>query len=333
MKRERRLGLDWELWVIENLLAGADADEIIATLRSQGIDDDEAARQVHALRDNPRFVGMLGRSRRAAMAEQLVRLRRQLRGVETLDTATEMSRSRFHADYWQRNRPVQLRARLFKHVPAVRSWTLASFAQRFGELRVEVNVRRDEAARRAEVERVVESMTLGAFIHSLAGADSNERYIVSSCGLLSRPELAALGNELTGLPPFVSRPKLPAGASLWIGPKGTRTAAHFDPHNVLLLQLEGRKRVRLVPPDQLGFTDEMDDYFAALDPDDPALAQREDFEPASVIELTLRPGEALFVPAGWFHEVTALDPSMTLSLLSFPWDNDFHWLRPLASAT
>ena len=331
MSRERRLGLAWELWVIENLLGGAGVEDVVQTLRSQGIADEEAEQQVRAICDNPQFKGMRTRIGRAAMAEQLVRLQSGLRGPIKLDTVSEITRTRFHNEYWKPMRPLVLRARLFKHVPAVRRWSIASFAKRFGSVPVEVNVRRDRARRRSEVEREVEQTTLGEYIASIAGTTGNERYLVSRNGLLARPELAPLANELTGLPHFVTRPKLPAGASLWIGPKGTHSAPHFDPHSVLLLQIEGRKRVRLVPPDQLAFVENMDGYFASVDIDDPALAQR-GFDPASVLSVTLNPGEGLFVPVAWFHEITALSPSMTLSLMSFPWDNDFHWLRPLSSS-
>ena len=66
--------------------------------------------------------------------------------------------------------------------------------------------------------------------------------------------------------------------------------------------------------------------------DDEALTRRPDFDAAAVQTVTIGPGEALFVPVGWFHEVTALAPSMTLSLLRFRWPDDFHWLRPWPSA-
>jgi len=44
--------------------------------------------------------------------------------------------------------------------------------------------------------------------------------------------------------------------------------------------------------------------------------------------LALWAGEALFLPAGWWHEVTALQTSMHVSLLAFHRPNAFPWYQP-----
>jgi hypothetical protein len=211
-------------------------------------------------------------------------------------------------------------------VPAVRTWSLAFFRDRFGELEVDVNVSRDRARAKSMTEAASERMRLADFIDEAQTTQGNARYLVSRNGLLARPELRALEADLAPLPPMLEPPRLPAGVSLWLGPAGTFSPAHFDPHGVLLVQVEGRKQVRIVSPDQLALLEDMDGYYARLDLDDPALRTHPDFDPAAVLSTVLEPGQALFIPVGWFHEVTALDPSLTLSFLSFPWPNHFHWL-------
>ena len=120
--------------------------------------------------------------------------------------------------------------------------------------------------------------------------------------------------------------KPPRGVSLWVGPAGTITPPHFDPHNVLLVQVQGRKRVRLASRIRAGLHQSHDGYYLAQ-PIDEVFAAR----PELVATVILEPGQALFVPAAWFHEVTALEPSMTLSFLNFRWHNHFHWLGPTGS--
>jgi len=41
-------------------------------------------------------------------------------------------------------------------------------------------------------------------------------------------------------------------------------------------------------------------------------------------EILLEPGEILFVPVGWWHQVKALDFSVTLTFTNFRWPNDAH---------
>jgi hypothetical protein len=198
----------------------------------------------------------------------------------------------------------------------VRTWSFGTLAERFGDVEIEINVRRTEAARSSDTEAHARRGTFGEFLRGAATTAGNDTYIVSRNGLLAHPELRPLWDDLAPLPAILAPPQPPRGASLWIGPAGTRSPAHFDPHGVLLVQVQGEKRVRLVAPDHLDMFEGLDGYYATRVLDDRAL------------DITIGPGDALFVPLAWFHEVTSLAPSITLSLLCFPWSNDFHWFEP-----
>ena len=64
--------------------------------------------------------------------------------------------------------------------------------------------------------------------------------------------------------------------------------------------------------------------YSALDPERlPA-----DF-PVTFKDFVLEPGEALFIPAGWWHHVRALDVSISLGMNHFAKENDFDaWYTP-----
>lgn len=45
---------------------------------------------------------------------------------------------------------------------------------------------------------------------------------------------------------------------------------------------------------------------------------------ARTIEVALDAGDILFVPLGWWHQVTSLDFSVTLTYTNFLWPNQGH---------
>jgi hypothetical protein len=70
-------------------------------------------------------------------------------------------------------------------------------------------------------------------------------------------------------------------------------------------------------------------YYRGVDADGtpgaPGLVERfPALEGLNVHQVMLDPGDALFIPLGWWHQVTALDFSVTLTHTNFRWPNDFH---------
>lgn len=122
-----------------------------------------------------------------------------------------------------------------------------------------------------------------------------------------------------------------SAANLWIGPSGHVEPLHYDPMDGVLMQLRGAKRVRLLPPEQttnlypfplLGGA--LRPWFSQvyLDAPEPAFPRATNAL-RHALELTLAEGEALYIPAGWWHEVTALGADYVISV------NRFQRVRPL----
>lgn len=105
-------------------------------------------------------------------------------------------------------------------------------------------------------------------------------------------------------------------ASIWIGNR-TTVPAHFDISNNLACCMVGHRRFTLFPPEQVGNL-----YPGPLEPTpagqvvsmvdfrDPDLARYERFPEALAASQVaeLEPGDVLFYPALWWHQVEALDP-------------------------
>lgn len=319
---ELRFGLEWELWVLDKLLlGGATEAEVIETLVAQGVDEATAELSVHKLVESTSFNKMRTRLRRALMAERLERLQSELAMSDRdhIPMRADIDKETLYRDHWVGSWPVHL-TQTAKEMRAVKRWSLDHLGQRLDGLEVEVNSDRLLAVDARDTETRTTTMSFREFATRAQHEASNDFYIVSRNGLFSRPELGTLWEDLTPLPKILVAPKFPHGVSLWLGPAGTTTPPHFDPHNVLLVQVQGRKRVRLAPrltPDSLGV---LDNYYLTPSLDE-AFGDR-------VFTVELSPGDSLFIPVGWFHEVTSLEPSITLSFLSFPWPNHFHWFRP-----
>lgn len=111
-------------------------------------------------------------------------------------------------------------------------------------------------------------------------------------------------------PPFEGIPARHLGyLSVWLGGCGSATQAHYDVMNNCFLQMHGRKRFRCWPPtahvDMCVFPDAHPRARKSRLVIDDALASGSLSPPA--VDLTLAPGDALFIPAFWFHHVEVID--------------------------
>lgn len=75
----------------------------------------------------------------------------------------------------------------------------------------------------------------------------------------------------------------------------------------LLVQVVGKKKVVLFPPSDAPYLYLVGDKSRVLDLDHPDLSLFPLFPQASPHETLLGPGEVLYIPALWFHNVTALE--------------------------
>jgi ribosomal protein L16 Arg81 hydroxylase len=94
-----------------------------------------------------------------------------------------------------------------------------------------------------------------------------------------------------------------SNAYLSFGGEGS-FGAHWDTHDVVVLQLVGRKRWRVSPPS-----------FPLPLPGHPSRGSGHAAPSLSVVDTLLEAGDLLYLPRGWWHEVTPLqEPSLHLSV-------------------
>jgi len=134
--------------------------------------------------------------------------------------------------------------------------------------------------------------------------------------------LAARARELAPGGPAASAP------SLWLSAGGSYSTAHYDSFHNLFIMLGGEKHVLLSPA--------TDAPLFHIYPGTHPLArqarrhfgQAEAPASARVLAASVRGGEALFIPAGWLHHVTARSAAVSLALTVLPQEHhDFNaWM-------
>jgi hypothetical protein len=105
----------------------------------------------------------------------------------------------------------------------------------------------------------------------------------------------------------------------WLGPVGTVTPLHCDYDDNIFAQIWGSKRIILSPPhhDEFLYPREANAilFGSPFDPEAPDFDRFPLARQASMIECVVNPGDLLYVPAGWYHQVR----SLTFSLSSNRW--------------
>ncbi len=328
-RRGRVLSPAWRRWLEENLGAGVDPQSLRRTLLAEGVPPVEATLRLAEAAE--RVARARAEARRAARAEQVLRLRACLRG-ETIERRETPPAAEFFAAYWRTNTPVIL-TDLVPGWPAFRRWSLPALRERFGELEVEY-----EGGRAADPEcdiRHLEHRRVGRFAEYLdrvsASPPGNDLYLIANNRTLARPGFRPLLGDLRLPPGYFAEERLASGSALWLGPAGTVTSLHHDTSNILFCQVVGRKRVRLGAPEDPALLASGRGVYSRLDPESPQLAGPAEGGP-HLYDIELAPGEALFIPVGWWHHVRALDLSISVALNAFARPNVFAWYKPGALA-
>jgi len=127
------------------------------------------------------------------------------------------------------------------------------------------------------------------------------------------PRLGRLDRLLSGQDP----------GRLWLEAAGSGTLAAPEPCNRLLLQLHGQRRMWLAPPGEAARLAPLAHAGSLGDLSAPDLLQRQpQLRGLELHAVLLAPGDALFVPDGWWRQTAAEGFSVSVAR------EDFHWPNP-----
>jgi hypothetical protein len=211
--------------------------------------------------------------------------------------------------------------------PAVTRWTPKYLVSKFGDEPVEImGDREKDPDYEVNAEQHRRVMRFSDFIGAISGRRaSNDLYMVSLNENLKRKRLAGMKADVIAFPEYLNRKTSEQQMAVWIGPAGAVTPLHHDLVNVILAQVRGRKRVSLIPSWQLHRVYNNREVFSDLDFDDPSLERHPRFKKVKPLIVTLRAGQALFIPVGWWHHVRSLSFSISVTFTHFRESNKYPW--------
>jgi LPS sulfotransferase NodH len=320
----------WQQWVGQSKLLNRKDESIVEVLTNNGYSRASALAEVgKAGSDQYLLGGALARQRLrkgVSLLNALGQLARLDSRMKTVERSTNVSRNEFRDRYYSANRPVVLRG-LMTGWRAMTAWTPEYLKSIAGDQTVEVMTGREadpkyEMNGRAHRTR----LRFADYIDMVySGKVTNDYYLVANNGFFQRPEMQPLLKDFVAFPEYLNQTVVNRQCFLWFGPAGTVTPLHHETSNILLAQVAGRKRYRLIPSSQWQYVYNSQGVFSEVDCENPDLNRYPKFRDASTIDIVVDPGEVLFMPVGWWHHVRALDVSVTVSFTNFVFPNHFKW--------
>ncbi len=305
------------------LLAGDAPEAVVADLARDGVALPLARAEVEAALAHPYLKAAALLQARLAKRDWLLESRARLEreALPEVPRRHALAADVFHAEQYLPLKPVVISG-LFDHWPA-RQWTLEILAARVGNPEIEV-----QSNREADADFELNSLRHKAkwrwhdLIEKLHTTPrSNDFYVTANNGGTNRRALAALWDDVGDMPGYLAAGPMGDGF-FWMGPAGTITPWHHDLTQNLLVQMAGIKRVSLVSPLETPRMRNHRHCFSRFGSDATLADAPADTRPR-ILTVDIGPGDALFLPVGWWHHVEALSLTIGMSFTNFVWPNDF----------
>lgn len=331
--KSENLTREWRRWIAASLLDGMALVDVLTLLEENGISRSESVPYCARLFDDPTFEAGRQLSARLHKIESVLSMREQMQAtcpvLPTIESRSGLTGEEFLEEYYSRNQPV-LMTDVCHQWPARTRWTPDDLVAKVGSADVEVM-----AARSSDPMYEINSdqhkflMPFDEFMAKVETTENgNDLYLVANNKLLASPAAAALWEDFDLDPRFLRLDGDRSQAFLWLGPAGTITPLHHDSLNVMFNQVVGRKRFILVPALSIHRMYNHVAVYSQVDPLSPDAERFPRFAGAPRLTFEIGPGESLFIPAGWWHHVEALERSVSVSFTNFRWDNALTWVHP-----
>ena len=327
------LDTSWQQWLAENCLRNCTPESMLLTMVQAGLDAERSRAAIRAMQQHPAVWAARRQQQLHRKLESMVANQHRVQALSgrygTVEKRVTVSRDEFLERYVAGSRPLVLTG-MTRDWPAMHRWSPRDLQQRFGHLEVEVQLDRSaDASFEQNKVHHRRKVRLGTFVDQvLQGGSTNDYYLTASNENLRHPEFAPILQDIGTLPDFCIAADLLRSASFWFGPAGTLTPLHHDTLMLLHTQVVGRKRWRFISPLQTSMVYNHFEVYSPVDIDQPDLDRYPLFAQATILDVVVEPGETVFLPLGWWHQVTSLDVSMSLSFTNLDVPNQYTFDNP-----
>jgi hypothetical protein len=310
---------EWLDWFCDCLLRKVPISQIQHQLSLYGIS--EPQRFLEEVQNDPIFKWAYQQKKSLRQHQILINTQHKLRmisGIPSVDLLTEQA---FFEHFYSSQTPVIIE-KWVTQWPAYQKWSASFLRDQYGDAQIKITQGRegheDYDIRSSEYQVDGDLYTFAQRV--MDTTHSNDFYLIARNRVIETPTLQPLWTDVIEAPYL--DPHLRKGcAALWFGPKGTITPLHHDTCNILFAQVWGDKRITLIPPTYLKLFETSKSMYSFEDVKQSPLKEE-------TFEVTLKAGQALFIPVGWWHQVEALSASISLAMTHFRRRNDFDDYRP-----
>lgn len=317
----------WLEWASHNLALGVAETKVRDEIARGGIARADARKIVEEVLASPihRAARRIGGDLRkwTSLSDALLALQAQSVNYTRIPRVSNLSSDDFLHHYYAPNRPVIIED-VVRHWPALKKWNLDFFREHYGAEQVTYQRGRSNVDYR---DSFIDHSTTGLFSQYMdliaSARKTNDYYLIAHDRLLDRETFHPLLNDIVFDERYFDGVNTLGRVFFWLGPMGSTTPMHRDLGNVYLAQISGRKTVTMIPSMQMHKVYNEVGYHSDVNFDDWSPGDYPLLKDAHIAEVTIEPGELLFIPLGWWHHVKALDISITITGNNFRFDNAF----------
>ncbi|MBS0960413.1 MULTISPECIES: cupin-like domain-containing protein [Acetobacter] len=308
-----------QVWIAESLAKGYTAGQIRTILINGNTPGELADREIAQAENSPYTYAarrcMVVARKRESLLKTLDFYHRMNSDYFRLKKETLPAYKTFIQNFLSINR-AGLFSGSFDHW-AARHWTPQSLLELVGAgTKIQVQAgRTGESAYEEKGEKLKRFIPFEELISAMLHGRGNDLYLTANNFFLDQSPFAALREQIGNIgDSYLNSEYLAKSVFLWMGPEGIVTGMHQDLNHILFCQIYGRKRFRLYPATQVPYMCNDRWIFSPVDPTQNIPEQHAEFRNAAAIDITVEPGDMLYIPAGWWHHVTGETASISISL-------------------